>query len=557
MTGILPSCLVAAALLATSGAGQQDTTARAADTVRAGVPPGAPVVFRDDTLFQIRAPLGAFSAAERAAAVEARLRRLAGRIAQRAESVVLVPRNGMTDLVAGDSVLMAVTEDDAAAAGQPRDVLAATYAAALTAALRQGLRAATLQMILIGAVLTLLTAAALVAALKLLAWLFPRVYGRLKEWRGTRIRSVRLQRLELLSADRLTDFLIGLARVVRVALVVVLLYFFVPLVLSFFPWTEPLSTRILGYVLNPLARAGRAFVDYLPNLFFIAVIVVITRYALKLVHLVFRAIGTGAVAIPGFYTEWAEPTYKIVRFLILALVAVVLVPYLPGFESEAFRGISIFLGVLVSLGSASAVANVIAGVVLTYTRAFEVGDRVRIADTMGDVVEKTLLVTRVRTIKNVETTIPNGMVLGSHIINYSTEARRGSLILHSAVTISYDVPWRRVHELLITAARATPNVRAEPSPFVLQTSLDDFYVRYELNAYTDRADRMPRTYSTLHENIQDAFNEAGVEIMSPHYGALRDGNRTAIPDEYLPKRYEAPPFRVLPLGGPSGGGRKG
>ena len=251
---------------------------------------------------------------------------------------------------------------------------------------------------------------------------------------------------------------------------------------------------------------------------------------------------------PGFYPEWADPTYKIVRFLVLAFSAIVIFPYLPGADSPIFQGVSVFLGVLFSLGSTSAIANVVAGVVLTYMRPFKIGDRVKIADTTGDIIEKTLLVTRVRTIKNVDVTIPNAMVLGSHIINFSSSAKDAGLILHTGVTIGYDVPWRKVHDLLIAAARATPGILKQPGPFVLQTGLDDSYVSYELNAYTDQPNIMANTYSELHQSIQDKFNEARVEILSPRYSALRDGNRSTVPEDHLPKSYQPPAFRIFPFG---------
>ena len=157
-------------------------------------------------------------------------------------------------------------------------------------------------------------------------------------------------------------------------------------------------------------------------------------------------------------------------------------------------------------------------------------------------LEKTLLATRIRTIKQEFITIPNGLVLGSHIINYSSSAASSGLILHSTVTIGYDVPWRQVHQLLIDAALATESIISEPTPFVFQTSLDDFYVSYQINAFTDKPHVMAVTYSQLHQNIQDRFNEAGVEIMSPHYSTLRDGNQTTIPANYLPANYEIPTF---------------
>jgi small-conductance mechanosensitive channel len=240
--------------------------------------------------------------------------------------------------------------------------------------------------------------------------------------------------------------------------------------------------------------------------------------------------------------------------LVIVFAAIACFPYIPGSQSEGFRGISVFLGLLISLGSAAAIGNIIAGVVLTYMRPFQVGDRVKIADTFGDVTEKTLLVTRVRTIKNVDITIPNSLVLSSHIINFSSSMMKPPpLILHTSVTIGYDAPWRKVHELLIAAAKRTTHILETPEPFVLQTSLNDFYVTYEINAYTTQPNKMATIYAELHQNIQDSFNEAGVEIMSPHYTQIRDGNKTAIPDQYLPKSYQAPGLRIWPLGNTSGG----
>ena len=232
------------------------------------------------------------------------------------------------------------------------------------------------------------------------------------------------------------------------------------------------------------------------------------------------------------------------RFLLIAFGLVVAFPYLPASDSPAFTGVSVFMGVLVSLASSSALSNMIAGIVLTYTGAFRLGDRVRIGDAFGDIVETSLLATRIRTIKNEEVTIPNSIALGSAVTNYTREARTLGLILHTSVTIGYDAPWRRVHELLVGAALATPGVLHEPRPFVWQTSLNDFYVTYEINAYTRSAREMIDIYAALHSNIQDSFYAAGVEIMSPHVTAIRDGNAVAIPEALRPRDYEAPSFRV-------------
>jgi len=284
--------------------------------------------------------------------------------------------------------------------------------------------------------------------------------------------------------------------------------------------------------------------DYIPKLFFIAVIVIITRYVIKGLLFLFKSVEQGRLSLPGVSPDLAMITYKIVRFLVLAFAVVMAYPYLPGSQSEALKGVSLFIGIIFSLGSTSAVANAMAGLSLVYMRAFRVGDRVKIGDTVGDVLEMRMNVTRIRTIKNVEVTLSNKQVLDSPILNYSTEARTRGLILHTAVTIGYDAPWRTIHRLLLEAALKTGHIQKEPAPFVLQTALNDFYVSYELNAYTDQPNRMADIFSHLHQNIQDSFNEAGVEIMSPHYTQLRDGSRTAIPDPYLPEGYDPRALRV-------------
>lgn len=543
------SAAVAGLLLSVALVGAQAAPDRSDDRLQASFPgqpvdtatAAAPVVIRGDTVIVIAAPLGPFTPAERARALEARILRLTR---QPLDSLTLFVGEQSTEILAGDVVLMTVSEADAAATGVSRDALAARYRDALFVEMGRVSIQATIKAIAFGLLWTLLATAVLVVLLRLLRRGTARLEAMVEARRDGRIPGVRIRTIELVSAGNVANVLAGTVRTLRLIGIVALLYFYLPLVLSFFPWTQRYSDRLVGYVLDPLARVLGAIVDYLPNLLFIAIIVVVARYALKLVRLVFVALGNGTLHLGGFERDWADPTYKIVRFLIIAFVAVVMFPYLPGANSDAFKGVSLFLGVLVSFGSSSAIANIVAGTVLTYTRAFNIGDRVRIAETTGDVVAKTLLVTRVRTIKNVDVTIPNAMVLGSHVLNYTAMAQQGGIILHTGVTIGYDVPWRQVHELLIEAARATDEIVDEPAPFVLQTSLDDFYVSYELNAYTRAPQAMARTYGALHANIQDAFNKAGVEILSPHYKALRDGNLVTIPAEHLPKDYVAPAFRV-------------
>jgi small-conductance mechanosensitive channel len=339
----------------------------------------------------------------------------------------------------------------------------------------------------------------------------------------------------------LTAPLLRLARLVVLAALVLL---WLEVVLAALPWTRPSARRLMDYVEEPITFVGQGLIDSLPNFFYLAVIALVTRLGLRLVRFLFNEVERGAIGFPNFPAEWAPPTYRLLRVLLVALALVAAYPYIPGSSSPAFQGISVFLGLLISLSSSAAIGNIVSGTVLTYTGGFRLNDRVRIGDTTGDIVETSMLVTKIRTIKNVVVSIPNAVVLSSPMVNYSALARKDGLILHTGVTIGYDAPWRQVHDLLITAARRTPGIVEAPPPFVLQTALNDFYVAYEVNAFTHDAHRMVQIYSDLHANIQDAFNEAGVEIMSPHFGALRDGNRIAIPGDHVAAGYEAPAFRV-------------
>jgi small-conductance mechanosensitive channel len=265
-------------------------------------------------------------------------------------------------------------------------------------------------------------------------------------------------------------------------------------------------------------------VHYIPNLLTIIVIYVFTWYIVKLVKFIAGEIENGDFVIKNFYPEWAIPTFNIIRILLYTFMFVVIFPYLPGSDSRVFQGVTLFFGVLFSFGSSSAISNVVAGIVLTYMRPFKLGDRVRVGEILGDVIEKNLLITRIRTSKNEDITVPNATILNGATINYSSSSQNLGLILNTNVMVGYDKPWRTVHELLIEAALASDGILAEPRPFVLQVALNEFSVTYQLNAYTALPNKMSTLYSGLHKNMVDKFNEAGIELLSPHFTSFRDGN---------------------------------
>jgi small-conductance mechanosensitive channel len=361
------------------------------------------------------------------------------------------------------------------------------------------------------------------------------------------IRALKFQDQEIIEAEDIVQIASALTRAVRYALRLMILSSASVLIFTQFKATRHIPESVWFYVKGVYYGFQESFLNFLPSFIFIFMVMLVTRFFLRLVRIVFDGLGRGHIEIDGFYKEWAKPTYALVRMLVVVFALVVVFPYLPGSNSPAFKGLSIFIGVLVSLGSTSAIANIIAGIAITYMRAFKEGDRVRIADTVGDIVEKTLLVTRIRTPKNVVISIPNAMVMSNHIVNYSTHARKSGVILHTEVTIGYDVPWRKVHELLVEASKNVEFIEDSENSFVLQKGLGDFSVTYELNVLTKRPRQTSKIYSQLNQSIQDVFNEAGVEILSPTYAAVRDGNHITIPEEHVPKDYQPGGFNLTAL----------
>lgn len=506
-------------------------------------PAGVPVRLGGETLFVIQRGTGPISAQVRAEEIMQRLEMLAER--GYVEPATVRDWGGdHSALFVGEIFVLSISAADAQAAGRDRAEMAAGWAAIIDRALKEQARKFTWISFLLATLKALLAWALFVGILWLIKrgfdWVTARIHGKFEEL--TVKRNVR--GLNLLLWERLFLFVLLL---IKVATGIFLLFQF-SLLVSFtfglFPATAGISVSLFEYFQTTFGAIGKAFVDYLPRGGFVAILALITYYGLRMLKLFFKAVERGDIDFARITPETAAPTYQLLRILIILFVLVVAFPYLPGGESDAFKGISIFIGVLLSLGSGSAMGNITSGVIITYMRPFRVGDRIRVGETTGDVLTKGLLVTRIRTPKNVEIVIPNATILSNQIINYSALARDRGLILHTTITIGYDVPWRQVHELLKAAALATPGVLADRAPFVLQTALNDWHVSYELNAYTRDANNMAALYSGLHANIQEQFNAAGVEIMSPSYYALRDGNTTTIPEDQRPPDYKTPGFRV-------------
>ena len=505
-------------------------------------PPAAQVVVGGEPIISIVASVGAYTPEQRAQRIGERLRTIIRDRSIPDLHIDIVESEGSSELRIGRQLVMVVTKFDAAAAGAARERVAQEYARALEAAVRIERSRFEPATLIRSGVYSVAATLILAAILWLVAKVSLGLHSRVQNSRLAAAQ--KLQKLQIVSTDRITRTIHQVITATRVVFTIVLLDIYVTYVLGLFPWTRAVSMHMFDYVLEPIRAAGTAFLDYLPKLLFVIVIAALVYLMIKLVGIFFSLIQSGRLVFAEFPPEWAEPTNKIARVLLIAFGVVVAFPYLPASGSPAFAGVSVFMGILISLASSSSLSNMIAGLVLTYTGAFRVGDRVKIGDSYGDILKPSLLATQIRTIKNEEITIPNSIVLNTSVINYTRKAKTSGLILHTTVTIGYDAPWRKVHDLLIRAAVETPGVLPQPQPFVWQTALNDFYVTYEINAYTDSPQEKDQIYATLHSRIQDSFYEAGVEIMSPHYSSLRDGNTVAIPEEHRPPGYRPPGFRV-------------
>lgn len=494
---------------------------------------GIPVVADGDTLFYLFTKRGGYTPQQRAQMTGMAVEELGKRFNLRPDSVSIDHSDIVSDLMYGNKVLLSLTDQDALWEGVFRDSLAKERRENVVTKLHEMKAEHSIWRMVRRILYFVLVIVGQYLLFRLTNWLFRKVKARILRLKDTKIKPVSIQGYELLDTQKQANLLVFLASVGRYILMALQLLFTVPLIFIIFPQTEGLAYRLLGYIWNPIRSIFVSIVDYIPKLFTIIVIWYAVKYLVRLVLYLAREVEVGRLKINGFYSDWAMPTFHIIRFLLYAFMIAMIYPYLPGASSGVFQGISVFVGLIVSLGSSTVIGNIIAGLVITYMRPFKMGDRIKLNDTIGNIIEKTPLVTRIRTPKNEVVTVPNSFIMSSHTVNYSTSAREYGLIIHTEVSIGYDVPWRRVNPLLIEAALNTPGVVDDPRPFVLETSLSDWYPVYQINAYIKDANRMSQIYSDLYQNIQDKFNEAGIEIMSPHYMAVRDGNETTIPKDDL------------------------
>ncbi|WP_286842202.1 MULTISPECIES: mechanosensitive ion channel family protein [Sphingobacterium] len=474
-----------------------------------------------DTLFYIYNKLGSSLAKDRAYNVVSRIHNLYEDDFVKVDSFKIENSEISADIVYKDLVITSVTELDALLEGKSKEEIAANYLKRIQDSIKTE-RAD-------NSITKLLTRIGLVFLILVVFSILILLINKLKKYGTRRILTERTQRIKdikiknyvLVTSVQKTRMFINAINILRWGLIVLIAFIMLPIVFSVFPFTQSWASNLIGLFTKPLKTAVLAIWDYIPNLITVFVILVVMRYAVRFIKYIFSEIDKGKLEVNGFHRDFAMPTFTIVRFLLQAFTLVLIFPYLPGANSDIFKGISVFIGVLFSLGSSSAISNIIAGLVITYMRPFRIGDRITIADKTGVVIEKSPLVTRLRTIKNEEITIPNSSVLSGNTVNYSTFSEEG-ICFQVELTVGYEEPWQRIHELLLNIPPRIKRVNLNPAPFVLQKKLDDFYVLYELNVYIARSAEIELAKSEIFQLILDDFLAAGIEMNGPHLFAKVD-----------------------------------
>ncbi len=513
------------------------------DSFRAVTTP-AWVVVEQDSLFTIYAKHGGLAAGERARRASEEIV-LVGKLFGLAPDSVYISSNEFeTDIIYGDNILVSLTDIDAIWAGTTREELSQSVRVILVDELRKLKELNSFWTLIRTVVLLLLIITGLVVVLWLVNKGYHKLLKRITRWSETKLHPIYIQRLEILDVARQTKILRWIASGLRFIVGLIIILLSIPLFFSVFPPTEKIATSIISYVWTPCRDILMAIIEYIPNLFTIFVICVVIRFIEKVLRFVAVQLSLDKLQVKGFYADWAMPTFYIIRFLLYAFAVAMIYPYLPGSNSGVFQGISVFIGLIVSIGSSGAIGNVIAGLVITYMRPFRIGDRIELPNTSGDVIEKTPFVTRIRTVKNEIVTVPNSFIMNTQTVNLTQSAQQYGLIIHCDVNVSYTYHWQRIYNLLIEAALATRGVVDDPRPFVLQTTLGNDYAIYQVNAYIRNANLLPDVYSDLNVSIQNVFNREGIEILSPHYISTRDGSPSTLCNEPAPPAGEENPLKA-------------
>lgn len=476
----------------------------------------APVYVDGEVIFYV-VGVSSYPAATRAKTIENRLYKVARNYAISPDDVKAIPSDQKIEIRAGSEFIMNVYDPDGQTEGVSKETLAEVIVSRTKSLITQYRNERRPEVIRSNTRKALIAGGILLVVFVTVIWLLRRLGDWIKRRMRKRIDTLENVSFKLIQSENMLKALHVLYRVISSVLVIFIIILFAEYILSLFPGTKAIANFVMSLFLDPLKSIGNGLIGYLPSLMFLVIIFFITRYLLRLIKLFFNGISEGAIEIEKFDPDWAFPTFRIVRIIILAFALVLAFPYIPGSETSAFKGVSVFLGVLFSLGSSSFIANIIAGYSMTYRRAFKTGDRIQVNDYSGFVEDQSLMVTRLRSFKNEEIVIPNSIMLNSALINYSAKLREKGLILHTTVGIGYETPWRQVEAMLKLAADRTSGLLKDPPPFVLMKELGDFAITYEINAYCNESNKIIQTYTELHQHILDIFNANKVQIMTPAY----------------------------------------
>ncbi len=482
------------------------------------ITPGVPVIVEGDTLFNIYASLGGEGPLHRAENIAYKVKQLGKSLRTTTDSVFVFNSELTSDIMCGEVVVMRVSELDGLWAGKSRQELARDRMATIDATIAQLQKEYGLKAKLYGlcwaVVLIVLQILFFILTSRFIAWLRREIAGGL---RG-RLRSLVVKGYELLNLQQVKRILFILARILQAVLVVLQLFISLPTLFIIFPETEKFTWNMIYYVWEPLRDIVVTTVHYFPNLVKIAVIIYVVRWLLRGIRHLSSEIEAGRLKLDSFYQDWAQPTYHIIRIFIIAFTLIIVWPLLPGSDSGIFQGVSIFVAALFSLGSSVSIGNLVSGIIITYMRPFLVGDFVQIGEHEGTVIEKNSFTTRLRDIKENIITVPNNSILSQTTVNYTAAVRQaGGTIVHSDFTFTYKVFREQIEPLLLEAAGRCELLLKTPPPFVLVTQLEDFYTRYQINAYTTESQRLFEVYSELHKNILDVFRENNLEPTSSHF----------------------------------------
>ncbi|MBP3843133.1 MAG: mechanosensitive ion channel [Prevotella sp.] len=482
------------------------------------ITPGVPVIVEGDTLFNIYASLGGEGPIHRAENIAYKVKQLGKSLRTTTDSVFVFNSELTSDIMCGEVVVMRVSELDGLWAGKSRQELARDRMATIDTTIAQLQKEYGLKAKLYGlcwaVVLIVLQILFFILTSRFIAWLRREIAGGL---RG-RLRSLVVKGYELLNLQQVKRILFILARILQAVLVVLQLFISLPTLFIIFPETEKFTWNMIYYVWEPLRDIVVTTVHYFPNLVKIAVIIYVVRWLLKGIRHLSNEVEAGRLKLDSFYQDWAQPTYHIIRIFVIAFTLIIVWPLLPGSDSGVFKGVSIFVAALFSLGSSVSIGNLVSGIIITYMRPFLVGDFVQIGEHEGTVIEKNSFTTRLRDIKENIITVPNNSILSQTTVNYTAAVRQaGGTIVHSDFTFTYKVFREQIEPLLLQAAGRCELLLKTPPPFVLVTQLEDFYTRYQINAYTVESQRLFEVYSELHKNILDVFRENNLEPTSSHF----------------------------------------